>query len=320
MTSPSPSRPFILLHLVLLGLPMSACGEGGLDPTGPDLGEPEIDEPDAPALPITTPVLGDTIWALDLRNRLLLFGSESLETVSRISGIRGVTTLHRIVGFALRPSDGRLYGVGNDSFLYVIDPHASQATRVGTGFEPRISLFFDTHFGMTFDPRTENILLVSSESGVHWVIDSESGEAVQGPRGGIVEGDPNEGQSPHLAGLAFASSGAGSPHRDWTAGAASPQSIPDCEDLLYGIDPDLGYVMGSCDPDEWDWESLWEIPVLQITRCTEATFGPEGNLFVSILDVASGLNSLYSMNPTSGESESLGDMPVDSPIQDFVFR
>lgn len=184
---------------------MSACGDGGLlEPPGPELEEPDMDEPEVPDLPITAPVVGDTIWALDLRNRRLLFGSESLETVSRISGIRGVTTLHHIVGLAMRPSDGRLYGVGNDSFLYAIDPHRS-------------------------------------------------------------------------------------------------------------------YVMGSCDPDEWDWESLWEIPGLEMTGCAEATVGPDGNLFVSILDVARDLNSLYTIDPETGESEALGDMPVDSPIQDFVF-
>lgn len=319
MTLPSRPRPFWPVFLVLLGFPMSGCGDGGLDPVGPDLEEPDVDEPEVPELPITAPVVGDTIWALDLSNRLLLFGSGSLETVSRISGIRGVTLLHRIVGFAMRPSDGRLFGVGNDSHLYVIDPYTSQATRVGSGFEPRINLFFDTHFGMTFDPRTQKILLVSSESGVHWIIDPESGEAERGPTGGIVEGDPNEGETLHLAGLAFASSASATPPMGWAAGASSAQSIPDCDDLLYAIDPDLGYVMGSCDPDEWDWESLFEIPVLEMTRCTETTFGPEGNLFVSILDVASGLNSLYTMDPETGESERLGDMPVDSPIQDFIF-
>lgn len=316
-----PGRPWLLTPqiLALFGLLTSACSEGGLDPTGPDLEEPDVGEPDVPAIPIIAPVVGDTIWALDLRNRLLLLGSESLGTVSRISGIRGVTTLHRIVGFAVRPSDGRLYGVGNDSFLYVIDPHASQATRVGTGFEPLISLFFDTHFGMTFDSRTGKILLVSSESGVHWIIDPESGEAEEGPTGRVVEGDPNEGATLHLAGLAFAPSGAAGSPIGWADAAASRQSVPDCDDLLYAIDPDLGYVMGSCDPDEWDWQSLWEIPVLEMTRCTEATFGEDGNLFVSILDVARGLNSLYTMDPESGESEPLGDIPVDSPIQDFIF-
>ncbi|MGH7630594.1 MAG: hypothetical protein ACREOF_14680 [Gemmatimonadales bacterium] len=75
--------------LLLATLAVLACGGGGsLTDQSP------IDDPEPPA----PAVQGYATYAVDLNNRLLLFGSEAPPTISRIVSITGLPILNRIVG------------------------------------------------------------------------------------------------------------------------------------------------------------------------------------------------------------------------------
>lgn len=292
-----------ILAAVLL---MMACGSDG----GPT-------EPDPTPTPTPTPTVeGRPIYAVDLSNKLLIFGTESAETIAQTTVISGLPPLNRIVEIDFRPSDGKLYGVGNDSRVYTIDPATAEATPVSSEpFEPGIASSFDVHFGMSFDPVTERMRLISGDFGVNWSIDPDDGTAEAGPAVTVAEGDPHEGATLHLAGLTAVPPGVGSSS---VLASRSQGAICQIIDALFiAIDPDLGSLFSTCDGDAGEWESLGDFPAA--LRCAQIKFDYEdGSLFISVL--ADGKQRLYKVDPFTFDVEgSVQEVPVDSPIQGFAF-
>ncbi|HET8623083.1 MAG TPA: DUF4394 domain-containing protein, partial [Gemmatimonadales bacterium] len=227
-----------------------------------------------------------------------------------------------------RPSNGKLYGVGNDSRVYTIDLATGVATAVSaTRFEPTIAEVFDIHFGMGFDPATERIRLISAESGGNWSINPDDGTATAGKQVHYAAGDPNEGSQPEILGLSYTPPGAA------TAKAASlhkltaslgPQDL--CEDLLWAIDARLAELIGSCDPDEGDFTSLGPLESITgislVFGCGELKHDPEGTLYsANLLRLPDGKLhvTLFRIDPHTGEVTKVGDIPTDSPLQAMAF-
>lgn len=253
MYNSSPRRGLRAVALALLTLAgtLSALGCGkdggsGLtepgDPPGPsDPGEPT-------GWPGPAPV-GHVMYAVDLGNNFLVFGSESFDALTAKMRIDGLPILKRIIGIALRPSNGKLYGVGNDSRVYTIDPLTAVATPVGSGpFSPGIISTFDVHFAMDLEPNGDRVRLISAESGANWSISLDDGTATPGESSRYAPGTPLEGRTPRLLGIAFA------PPAD-TADASL------CQNLAYAVDADEAIMIASCDPatGEW-WPTVTEQP------------------------------------------------------------
>ncbi|NNF26767.1 MAG: DUF4394 domain-containing protein, partial [Gemmatimonadetes bacterium] len=249
-------------------------------------------------------------------NRLIVFGSESPGSISRAYRIQGVPFLSRIVGLAYRPSTGVLYGVGNDSRVYTIDAGSGLATPVRADrFTPTIASFFDFHFGMAFDPESEQIYLIAAESRAMWIIDPDEGTAVGGEPAAFAAGDVHENVPPALTGLAYLSGIELEPSQDALRAQAG-----DCEDLLYAVDPDLAWIVGSCDPDKGDWISLVDIEQ-PFARCTSIGQLPDGNVFGVMLDEVSGFNQWVEINVRPTAELIFGDaVPDPSPIQSVATR
>lgn len=299
-----------VLLLALIVLLVACSDESPFFLAEVDLGPPPTEQPPPP------PILGDTMVAVDLNNRLIVFGSESTGSISRAYAIQGVPFLSRIVGLAFRPSTGVLYGVGNDSRVYIVDPLSGVATPVRADrFSPTIASFFDFHFGMAFDPDTEQIYLVAAESRATWIIDPDAGTAVAGEPAGFVEGDVHENVPPALTGLAYLDGVELEPSQDLLKAQAG-----DCEDLLYAVDPDLAWIVGSCDPDKGDWISLVDIEQ-PFARCSSIGQLPEGNVFGVMLDEVNGFNQWVEINVRPGAELIFGDaVPDPSPIQSVTTR
>ena len=253
MYNSSPRRGLRAVALALLTLTgtLSALGCGkdggsGLtepgDPPGPsDPGEPT-------GWPGPAPV-GNVMYAVDLGNNFLVFGSESFDALTAKMRIDGLPILKRIIGIALRPSNGKLYGVGNDSRVYTIDPLTAVATPVSSGpFSPGIISTFDVHFAMDLEPNGDRVRLISAESGANWSISLDDGTATPGESSRYAPGTPLEGRTPRLLGIAFA------PPAD-TADASL------CQNLAYAVDADEAIMIASCDPatGEW-WPTVTEQP------------------------------------------------------------
>ena len=229
---------FLTLTALLVG---SGCGKGGGGgPTDPGPSDPGPSDPEPSSWPGPDPV-GYVMFAVDLSNNFLVFGSESMEVLTAKMRITGLPILKRIIGIAYRPSNGKLYGVGNDSQVYTIDPLSAEATPVGSGpFSPKIASFFDIHFAMDLEPKTERVRLIAAESGGNWSISLDDGTAILEENSRYAAGTPLEGQTPRLLGLAFA------PPAD-TADASL------CQNLAYAIDADEAIMLAACDPATGEW-------------------------------------------------------------------
>lgn len=248
---------------------LAGCGGGNGGPTGPD---PNPDPDPDPDPDPTLELKGDSIFGIDLANRLFIVGTESLDVTSVLLPIQGLPPGHRIVGADFRPSDGTFFGVGTDSRVYVIDHQTAVATPVSqTQFQPAIFVGFDMHFGMTFDLQTERIRLVSTESGLNWSIDPDDGTAVTGPAPKYAAGDPNEGAELRLSGLAWGPSPDALAEMLNGTLQLTVDGSPDCDELLYAIDAELGWMVGTCDPDHADWLSLFDMrsEVAGLAPCAE---------------------------------------------------
>lgn len=278
--------------LVLASL---ACGDGG----------PEMADPMGPTEPLA--IVGDTIYAVDLDGWLLAFGTESAGTVSRSEPIEGLPPSRRIVGLDYRPSDGRLYGVGNDSRVYILDPQAATATPVSDApFSPAVNVEADIHFGMGFDPVADKIMLVSAESGLSWTIDPDDGTAVLNGTVRYAPGDPNAGSTPRISGLSFVPQGAAS------SMVARSATLRQCANVAYALDADLEVVIGLCSRESTEFETLFELNIT-ILRCGEVTFDSRGNLIA--VSLSQGENRLGFVDPETGDVSWFASVPAESPIQ-----
>ena len=94
----------------------------------------------------------------DANNSLLIFDLTKPEPVSKT--ITGLQTNETIVGLDFRPLTGQLYGLGNSSRIYVINPATGIATAVGV--LPLVPLLSGTSFGFDFIPNADLIRIVSN--------------------------------------------------------------------------------------------------------------------------------------------------------------
>lgn len=241
--------------LVLLTLTASiagaACGkDGGDSSTGPTPSEPGPSDPgsDDPGSDDPTPgpqgpaPVGDVMYAVDLSNNFIVFGSGSINVLSAKMRITGLPILKRIIGIAIRPSDGALIGVGNDSRVYTIDPLTAHATPVsGEPFSPEIAEFFDIHFAMALEPSGQRVRLIAAESGGNWSIDINDGSAYLAENARYGPGTELEGHTARLLGLVYPTLPDSARQAGW------------CENLVYALDADEAIMLASCDPDSGDW-------------------------------------------------------------------
>jgi hypothetical protein len=75
-------------------------------------------------------VEGRTLYGVDTNNNLIRFGSQDPQTIANTNAIN-LPNGEQILGIDFRPADGRLYGLGSYSRLYVIDTLYGAALQVG---------------------------------------------------------------------------------------------------------------------------------------------------------------------------------------------
>lgn len=308
------------VQFTTLALTLAACGS---DSGGGPLDPPPYEPPPPPPPPQAPPPVGYTVYATDYEGNLLVFGSESPGIISRKKKITGLPILKRVIGIDFHPSNGKLYGVGTDSRVYVIDTLSGAATAVSqTPFSPKIIDWHELHFGMAFSPRTGKIRLIATESGNNWSIDPVTGVATMGKKPVYADG-PHQGKSPAINGVAYVPPGvSGINALRIAAGAARLAASGPCEDLMYAISPKYAEIIGSCDPNEGDFTSLgpWE-GISATTDCGELKFdkGP-GGLWVSLMDAAQEANRWGTVDPNTGWVTWHGFGPKKTATQSIAFE
>ncbi|MBM3786057.1 MAG: DUF4394 domain-containing protein [Acidobacteria bacterium] len=102
----------------------------------------------------------ETAYALDSRNILVRFDTANPGFTEETRTIRGLMPGESLLGIDFRPANGRLYGLGSSSRVYVIDTATGAATAVGSGpFTPALD---GTEFGFDFNPTVDRIRVVSN--------------------------------------------------------------------------------------------------------------------------------------------------------------
>jgi hypothetical protein len=173
-----------------------------------------------------TPNGPERVYALNVSDKLLRFDGDNPEKVNskKITGLKNGESL---VGIDFRPSaqppfaaqQGALYGIGDDSYIYTIDPRTAVATRGAriTADGNPVVLRGD-YFGIDFNPTVDRLRIVSDanqnlrinvDTGVLTDFDPNTPGtqpdrdlqyAAGDPR------DPNAGTDPNVTGVAYRNS------------------------------------------------------------------------------------------------------------------
>src|SRR4051794_297652 len=134
-------------------------------------------------------------------NNLVRFDNATPGTIISSKPITGMIGGDTIVGMDFRPIDGKLFGLGSGSRLYIIDPATGVATQVGTGtFGLALS---GTAFGFDFNPTVDRIRVVS-ETNQNLRLDPNSGAvAAVDTSLDYATGDANDAANPDIVALAY---------------------------------------------------------------------------------------------------------------------
>jgi Ca2+-binding RTX toxin-like protein len=100
-----------------------------------------------------------TVVALTTDDRLLRLDSAAPGTVLAAVPVSGLAAGEQLQAIDVRPLDGRLYGLGSQSRLYVINTATGAATQIGPG--PVSPALAGTAFGFDFNPKEDRIRVVS---------------------------------------------------------------------------------------------------------------------------------------------------------------
>lgn len=174
-------------------------------------------------------LMAATIVGLTVDNRLRHFESSAPGVVTSTATISGLQPGEHIVAIDFRPLTGRLYGLGDSSRLYLINPVSGAASAVGTAFTPALS---GVEFGFDFNPTVDRIRVVSN-TGQNLRLNPDTGAVVATDSVLIyAPGDVNSGVTPYLSAVAYANS---------YAGAATT--------TLYGIDASLNVLVIQTPPN-----------------------------------------------------------------------
>jgi hypothetical protein len=295
-------RATALAFLVLATLVGAGCGKDGGSsltdpPSDPGPTDPGPSDPEPASWPGPAPV-GHVMYAVDLSNNFLVFGSESMNVLTAKMRISGLPILKRIIGIAMRPSNGKLYGVGNDSRVYIIDPLTAEATPVSSGqFSPKIIDMFDIHFAMDLEPKAERVRLIAAESGANWSISLDDGTATTGETARYATGTPLEGQTPRLLGMYFAPPPEG--------------SVGMCDNLAYAIDADEAIMIAACDPATGEWWPTGSPPQASLTGPAAGKLAKAslGGSTVPLEDLKDQLARCGEVMPSPGDPDNPGEPP-----------
>ncbi len=139
-----------------------------------------------------------TFYALGDNNTLDKYNTDAQDQLLNSVTISGLQSMEKINSIDFRPATGELYGVSDQSRIYIIQPETGRTRMIGTGpVVPQIT-------GMTgfdFNPTVDRLRIVSS-NGTNLRINPETGVV-------IVDGNINGASNAAVAGAAYLNNMAG---------------------------------------------------------------------------------------------------------------
>jgi hypothetical protein len=139
------------------------------------------------------------VYALVDSNTLVRYAARQTFSEEKTVSITGLQSSEKILAIDFRPASGQLYGVSNQSRIYIINQNTGVAVAVSaTPFTPAIS---GTQVGIDFNPTVDRIRLVTN-TGQNLRLHPETGALV------ATDGNLNPG-TPGVAAVAYINSFAG---------------------------------------------------------------------------------------------------------------
>lgn len=240
----------------------------------------------------------DVVYALTDKDELLRFNGNTPRQTTR-QPITGLVGGESLVGIDFRPARGgpansELYGVGDQSFIYIIDENTGIATRGpqlqrdsnADGVGDTVVPLEGEMFGVDFNPVVDRLRIVS-DADQNLRVNVDTGLTIVDADLNYI--DENSGTNPNVTAVAY---------RNSQPGATTTE--------LYDIDTDLDILATQVDPNGGDLDEDGPLGdnVKAITGFDIVTIGtsPAGDRAFAALQPRGSRNSaFYSVNLDSGE-------------------
>jgi hypothetical protein len=145
---------------------------------------------------------GATVAALREGKTIVWIDAEHRKVTGSVDLAGGAT----LVGFDVRPLDGKLYGVTRDGAIVVLDPKTGMWEKVSQTSEP---LPAEMTMAVDFNPVADRLRIIAA-NGMSLRVNVEDGKATVDGSLKYVDGDPRTGKQPSVTAAAYTNSVAGS--------------------------------------------------------------------------------------------------------------
>ena len=233
------------------------------------------------AIPDPNTVPDVTVYALNDANQLLRFSVRTPSTTVPIS-ISGTASDERILSIDFRPATGQLYGVSNQSRLFVINPMTGAARPLTTtAFTPAVS---GGIVALDFNPTVDRIRLVTN-TGQDLRLNPETGGVA------ATDGMINGAAGAMISAVAYTNN---------RAGATST--------TLYDIDPATDRLYIQNPPNNGTLTDVGSLG-LDITGAAGFDISPTDNTQGLVAVTFNGASELQQINLSTGRLQKLGNLP-----------
>ena len=243
----------------------------------------------------------EPIYGLTTQNSITVFDSAA-PSVSLDGGkVRGIAAGEALVAIDFRPATGDVYVLGDFDNLYTIDQSTFQATLVGNFAPPSLR---GTSFAFDFNPAfmQGEFARIISDTDNNRVVSGDTGQYLGTPEKTPVfyaAGDPNNGQNPNIAGIAYSNN---------VANATSTQQ--------FGIDASLS-VLTTVANNAGTLNTIGSLGVTPLTN--ELGLDISGATGIAYANLQTGPNSgLYTINLATGAATFTGVITSGEIIRDIT--
>lgn len=255
-------------------------------------GEQKVVGSDLPSIPLPA---GRPIFAIDAANRLVQFGSQRPEVLTRSLPVTGLVPGELLLGIDFRPRDGRLYAITSASRVYVIDTLVGSAIAVGTA--PLAVPLAGGAFGFDFNPVADRIR-VHSDAGQNLRLRPDSG-SVAAVDSMLAFGltDINAFDGPSLVASAYSN------NVDGATGTT-----------LYAIDSDQDILVRFADPNDGRIATVGPLGINTTSMAGFDIAPGDGAAFVTLTPTPAGPSRLYAVDLSSGQVREIGIVGTALPL------
>ena len=243
----------------------------------------------------------ELIYGLTTQNSITVFDSAAPSASLDGGKIRGIEAGESLVAIDFRPATGQVYAVGDFDNIYTIDQSSFAATLVGNFAPPSLR---GTSFAFDFNPAFMGgeFARIISDTDNNRVVSGDTGQylaPVEKTPVFYAAGDPNQGQNPNIAAIAYSNN---------VAMATSTQQ--------YGIDATLG-VLTTVANNAGTLQTIGSLGVAGLSN--ELGLDISGGTGIAYANLQNGPNSgLYTINLATGTATLVGQITSGDLIRDIT--